>query len=158
MQALLRQQSLYRNVDLHPSFKSTPLHYTTHSGWGGSCLNPTFLASAYELLPPMTGEFIWIILWMGYCWWLWSHVQSSEYSQVCWVLGRRHCGTQPREICQLMWPGFQSTQIQPLKQFLLPLLHSQLWHQEALCPLYHLHYTGLCRGLWYPCECNCPCH
>ena len=26
-----------------------------HSGWGGLCLNPTFLASAYELLPPMVG-------------------------------------------------------------------------------------------------------
>ena len=61
-------------------------------------------------------------------------------------------------ICQLRWPGFQSIQIQLLEQFLLPLLHGQLWCWEALCLPYHLHYTGLHRGLWYPCDCNCPHH
>ena len=34
-------------------------------------------------------------------------------------------------ICQLRWPRFQSTQIQLLKQFLLPLFHRQLWCLEV---------------------------
>ena len=44
------QKSLQKCIDLSLSFKPTPLHYTMHSGWVESHLNPTFLTGAYKLL------------------------------------------------------------------------------------------------------------
>ena len=90
-------RNLCKSLGLHPSFKPTPPHYTRHSAWGNSHLNPTSLASVYGLPPPTVGESTWIILYMGHHPWLWSHVWLNEYSWVHWALRRKYHGTQPGE-------------------------------------------------------------
>ena len=58
-------------------------------------------------------------------------------------------------IHQLWWPGFQSTEVKLLKQFLLPLLYIQLGHWRALDLIHPLHCISPHRWLWHPCCSTC---
>ena len=118
-----------------PSFESTPLHYTMHSGLGEWCLNLTCLAGVHGLPPPMAEESTWIILEIGHHQWLWSNVWLDEYSQAHWALRRKCHGTQPRDWTESMSLGgqeFNPLRSNSLNSFFLPLLHSELWCLEAL--------------------------
>ena len=139
MWALRWQKSIQKHRPL--SFfqtNTTALHHALCLG--KLCLNPTSLTGVYGLLPPMVGEFIWIVLWMGYCQWLWSHVQLNEYSQVCWALRRRHHGTQPRDTGQnpSAWVARFPIYLNPGPWIISPVFASQLiWVFGGLgsCPM-----------------------
>ena len=132
---VLRWQKSIKSIGLHPSFKAAPLHYTMplSLGWiapesniscrcawtsftngGGIHLNCSLNGVVLVTLITCSVECIQL-----------SSLGSKE--KMSW-----YCQEGLGRICQLWWPGFQSTQIQLLKQLFLPLLHGHLWHLEAL--------------------------